>query len=96
MQCHLCTSPDPHVRSAHQLHTARAGMDALRTHLYQFFAPQADPDRRQALISDICRWVATIMDTYGHDVDADTGAPMPWWEARRQVIELTAAHDVPF
>ena len=95
-QCHLCTDPDPHVRSAHQMQMARAGIDALRTHLYRFFALTADTDRRHDLITDICRWMATLIDTYDGYVDPETGAPLPWWEARQQAMALSSGDPIPF
>ena len=82
--CALCDSQDPQIRGGHQLHTARAGLDALRVHLQRFSAQRVDTDRRRGYVDDICRWVADEMKTWSGLADEQTGRPLAWWEARNQ------------
>jgi hypothetical protein len=74
------------VRSGHQLLLARQGLDALCSHLHQHWAQRSDAERRAQLIQSVRDWVGGLMTQWSGFVAEDTGAPLPWWEARRMVM----------
>lgn len=87
--CPPCNSDEPQTRARHQLFLARSGIDALKTHLWLNYAVHLPQQRREASISGICAWVAGEMDVWSGYVHPETGATLPWWEAR------TKAHAMP-
>ena len=78
--CPYCTTHDPHLRSRHHLTLARSypSLDAVRVHLVSH-------DTRGAQADDCIRWLAQVIEQYTGIPDPETGAPLPWWEARRQL-----------
>ncbi len=87
-ECLECKSPDPQVRAAHHLALAQeGGLDRLKPHLYHHYAqtPRITTDERRDAVEGVCSWVANLMTLWSGFVDATTGAPLPWWEARRQM-----------
>jgi hypothetical protein len=102
--CEGCADADPQRRSVHQLELARMdGLDGLRDHLTEQYVTLRDAERaRPDVVSDICHWVATLMEQFSGMVDPTTGEPLSWWVARqymmsqRDVIAHTAyAHAAP-
>jgi len=88
-RCHDCASPDPQHRTAHQFFLTRTGgLDELRAHLTEQYVTLRDKGRdRPDAVNDICHWMANVMEQYSGMAHPDTGAAMPWWEARRYMGE---------
>lgn len=87
ISCGECTADDPQIRARHHLALAKdGGLDLLKPHLYQHYAqsPRITTDERREAIESLCGWVAGLMRQWSGFADETTGAPLPWWEARRQ------------
>src|SRR5437762_10846755 len=88
--CVECVSADPDIRARHHLGLAKqGGLDVLRPHLYQHYAqfPRITSEERRDAIESLCNWVGGMMTMWGGFADEETGAPLPWWEARRQAMD---------
>jgi hypothetical protein len=82
--CYLCDSPDPDLRSRHQLRLAKdCSLREVRAHL-------VGNGMRQEKAEDCCRWLAHVIEQYTGIPDPKTGAMLPWWEAR---VQLWRARD---
>lgn len=89
--CAACLSPDPQIRSAHQLAMARdVGLPGVRDHLHKYWAQQADPEVRRERIDSVCHWLGNLMTQWAGLVSEHTGAPLAWHEARQQVKRFTS------
>lgn len=90
--CADCLAPDPHTRSAHQLHLARlGGLESVREHLHRYWAQRLTPDDRRERIDAVCAWLGHLMAQYAGLVDPDTGRSLPWWEVRQYVASRREA-----
>ncbi len=92
--CPLCADPDPHARSAHHMKLAadvgnnENGLDVLRAHLtYEWVTLRELEKRRPDSVDDVVAWVANLMSVYSGMADPETGAPLPWWKARKQMMQ---------
>ena len=87
--CPACAHADPQARSRHYLEMARrTSLDTLRWHLHEQFVRLRDTEKqRPDVVDDICLWVSTLLEQFNNLADPDTGAPMPWWEARAYMAE---------
>ena len=87
--CYLCASPDPHVRSCHHLRLAKeCSLAEVRAHL-------VGNTVRQERADECVRWLAQVIEQYTGIPDPHTGAPLPWWDARQQLVlarDQIAAH----
>jgi hypothetical protein len=64
------------------------GCDVLRAHLRLFYVESRDADKRRPdLVDDIVHWIAALMTQYAGMVDPETGAPLPWWRARKMMAQ---------
>ena len=85
--CMACRAPEPNTRTAHQFALVKeGGIDLLRLHLYRFFAqaPRITTEERREKIESVCGWMGGLISQWSGFVDETTGAPLPWYEARRQ------------
>jgi hypothetical protein len=88
--CPACRDREPNVRYAHYLHSGRVlGLDGTYAHVYAELRAQFpdDPERARGYADDIKYWLGEQMSTFSEVVDAETGAPLPWWEGRKQFID---------
>lgn len=89
MGCAHCASQDPHLRSRHYLQLAKdCTLAKVRAHLQGY-------GMKQERAEDCLRWLAQVIDQYSGIPDPQTGAPLPWWQARQQLMaarEQIAAH----
>jgi len=87
--CPDCRHADPEIRHRHYLALARTiGLDGLRLHLSEDLAARYGQatDRIQGYLSSIMQWASDQVTSHSDQVDEQTGAPLPWWEARRRMI----------
>lgn len=88
-QCEACNADDPQVRYAHYLTLAREmDFDAIEAHLWQSFRGRKGfgAVRSRGYIADLMHWVKDQVLSHSNIVDEFTGATLPWWEGRKQVI----------
>lgn len=83
-RCPDCATPDPQIRSRHQMDLARlGGLDLVRSHLTeQYVKLRTHGKERPDVVDSVCNWIANLMTLYSGQADPDTGAPLPWYEAR--------------
>jgi hypothetical protein len=77
------------VRYLHLLDLARDHpFDAIELHLWAAFreGTTLDVERMRGYVADRMYWIRDQVRAYTGLVDRDTGASLPWWEARRQAI----------
>jgi hypothetical protein len=77
------------VRYLHLLDLARDhSFDAIELHLWAAFreGTKLDVERMRGYVADRMYWIRDQVLAYSGLVDRKTGAPLPWWEARRQAI----------
>lgn len=93
--CAACEDREPQQRMAHHLRIAKdEGLDALKAHLMDVYVYKRETHRqRPDSVDDICRWTAQLMEQYSGLVDPQTGADLPWWEARRQMQQAQPQMD---
>ena len=88
-RCTACLDAEPDIRYTHMLDLARNhDFDAVELHLWAAFreGTKLDADRMRSYIDDRMWWLKEQVHAYSGKVDACTGAPLPWWEGRRQTI----------
>lgn len=89
-RCPECTHHSGGHRHAHWLQMAAAGSLAdVEQHLRL-----AWPVGAQA-ITGVLDWLSGTMALWGGMTDAATGAPLPWYDARRQTLRLETQHGSP-
>jgi len=87
-----CPDRDPQVRHRHYLHLARTeSVKALEDHLFveRSRLSRRDADDIAAGIRDVVAWVYGEIEAWKGLVDAQTGAPLPWWQARQAAHRQT-------
>jgi len=94
-QCPDCNSRDSQIRTRHQFDLVRiGGLDLVREHLTEQFVKLRDYGKeRPDAVDSVCNWLANLMELYGNMVDHETGAPLPWYEARRRMGQPLATHE---
>lgn len=91
--CPSCNADDPQIRMGHILRVARAGLDALKAHLWAGYGVTKPHEQRETFIADKCQWVAGLMQDWSGLADGATGAPLPWWEARAKAHAMPTKPD---
>lgn len=82
-RCADCATSDPQHRARHHLRIVQqGGVDALRPHLTAQYVQNASKPRPD-VVDSICAWAANLVEQFSHMVDPETGATIPWWEARQ-------------
>jgi hypothetical protein len=88
-RCSLCLDDDPQVRYRHCLELAKVQtLEAVEAHLYDALrAGTILPDTRiVGYVADRMAWLKDQVVSYSGRACPRTGAVLPWWETRRQVI----------
>jgi hypothetical protein len=77
-----------HTRHGHFLELmARRGTEEAKAHIEAAVAERIPSrERVRQYVEDIMTWLHGQSTTYAHVVDEHTGAPLSWWEGRRQTI----------
>lgn len=86
--CPLCLAPEPDTRYHHFLDLARdLSFEHIELHLWAAMrnGTRLDPERIKGYVEDWMTWIKDQVQAYSHRVN-EYGVPLPWWEARRQVI----------
>ena len=84
--CFLCRG-DQSQRHAHFLTLVHSpgGFEGLEAHLYGDLTQRIDdPERVRGYVKDIMTWVRGEVEHWAGYANPQTGAPLPWWETRRQ------------
>jgi hypothetical protein len=82
-------APDPQDSAAHHLKIVKErGLELLRVHLTEQYVTLRDAGKkRQDSVENAMAWAATIVEQYSGMAHPETGAPMPWWQARQYMME---------
>ncbi len=89
LRCDRCLSPDPQARTAHHLQLLKNyNLDTLRDHLTaQYVTEREAGKKRQDAVDAIMLWASNLIEQYSGMADPQTGAKMPWWQARQWLMD---------
>lgn len=89
LRCDRCLSPDPQARTAHHLQLLKNyNLDVLRDHLVAQYVTERDAGKkRQDVVDAIMTWATNLIQQYSGMAHPDTGAAMPWWQARQWLMD---------
>ncbi|SRR6266446_4072374 len=89
LRCDLCLSPNPALRTDHHVRLLKNyNLDVLRDHLVaQYVTEREAGKKRQDAVDAIMLWATNLIEQYSGMADPQTGAKMPWWQARQWLMD---------
>lgn len=83
VSCYGCSQDDPQERTRHHFNEMEQGLENFRAHIETAYARRSDV---KDIVSGLCSWAATLMESYRGRLCEDTGARISWRQARRQAM----------